>query len=136
MLANGCGEPDPRNAITQREKRDLRDVEIGATHDAGIGDFGVADDAGFVNVFPGEADFGRCGLWAFRPRTPKFAIGRAGDLTALLRLVVFICEPALRLRLDVESISLRAMRSGDDGVGRTLGLCEPRNASLWLARIP
>ena len=76
--------------------------------------FGISDLPRFVNVLAGEADV-RCGSGAnivlFGNDVGSHRTG--GNLTTLLRGVVFIRKTALRLCLDLQRIGLSAIRGSN-----------------------
>ncbi|GJE29540.1 hypothetical protein [Methylobacterium organophilum] len=59
-------------------------------HDAGIGALGVADLAGLVNGFSGEAEVGNCRFNVPLGNLEVATAPMTGDLTTLLRSVVLI----------------------------------------------
>ena len=79
---------------------------------SGIGFFGIADEARFVNVFAGEAEVGGGGFAVPVWNGNVLSIVRADYLAPLLRRVVLIGQPALGLRLDVVRIGLNARGGG------------------------
>ena len=80
------------------------------TPDPGLSNFRIADDASFVNVFVSEADVGDA--CHFRVRSGTMLIACAADFTPLMRRVIFIGQPTLRARFDLEPVGLRALLVG------------------------
>jgi hypothetical protein len=74
-------------------------------NDAGVGLFAITQQARFVDVLGGKAKSVGCGLESILARN-TFRTAR-GDLSLLLRGVIFIGEPALGPGLDLQRIGLR-----------------------------
>jgi hypothetical protein len=70
----------------------------GPSRDAGIGEFGVANDAGFVYVLMRETELGHGWFQVFRFGRPVSVIFLR-NLTPFLRRVVFVGEAAFRAGL-------------------------------------
>lgn len=92
------------------------------SNNAGIRALRVADFAGFVNLFGCQSDV--CG-----GRGESILIGNTFwatrcYFTALLRGVVFVGEPDLRLALDQQRVFLGAVSGRDQGMMRNLCLRE------------
>jgi hypothetical protein len=85
-------EPSGRPEVWSRRRPKSRRQDLGRRNDAGGDQFGIADLAGFVNLFAGEADVG--GRSSVPDGNGGIATARSTDnLTPILRDV----EPALGL---------------------------------------
>lgn len=90
----------------------FRTVRPRTPNNARIGDFGVADGAGLVDVFVSETDVG--GGRDILVRNIPFALPAVAlDIPPILRRVIFVGEASLRRRLDFESVGLGAIDGGD-----------------------
>ncbi|UPT53152.1 hypothetical protein [Synechococcus phage Yong-M4-211] len=68
----------------------------------------------------GEAEVGNARLFYFQPGS-RMAVAGSANLPALLRRVVFVSKPPLRLRLDDQGVGLGAVDSGNHIVVGLLG---------------
>jgi len=81
-----------------------------ATDHAGIGFFGIADDAGFVDFFAGEANVGGCSSVPDWNGGVSSTIG-ADNFAPFLRRVIFIGHATLGAGFDLHCVCLGAVSS-------------------------
>ena len=81
-----------------------------AANDAGVSILCIADDAGFVDIFAGEADVGGGRFRkAVLNRNGFSALAIRSDFAPLLRTIIFISEAALGASLNFKDVSLRLL---------------------------
>lgn len=122
------GAPHPVSALVFAA---LNDFVEGSTGDARVGDFSVADGAGFVDFLTADADL--VGRRDIVPVRNNYGLADRGDLAALLRRVIFVSQAPLSEALDFQCISLCAIDCGDDLI---VGVLSFRNATSWLGPPP
>ena len=97
----------------RRLRRLLPSVEPGVegpADQAGVRGLGVAKLSGFVHSLPGQAEVRDSGLGVPVENASAWAIAAGGNLAPLLRGIVLVGQPALRLRPDLTSVGLGAVR--------------------------